>query len=158
MFDFDHKCHEAFQELKKSKLVEAPVLAIYSDKKVTELHTDASSLGFGAALMQKQEDGKFHPVAYFSKATTAAESRYHSFELETLAIIYALQRFHVYLGIPFKIITDCNSLTQTLEKKMINPRIARRALELENYEYTIQHRNNSIWLKMESSIAKSALK
>lgn len=139
IFHFDHRCHEAFQEL-KSRLVKAPVLAIYSDKKVTELHTDASSLGFGAALMQKQEDGKFHPVAYFSKTTTAVESRYHSFELETLAIIYALKRFHVYLGIPFKIITDCNSLTQTLEKKLINPRIARWALELENYQYTIQHR------------------
>lgn len=92
--------------------------------------------------MQKQDDGRFHPVSYFSKTTTAAESRYHSFELETLAIIYALRRFRVYVeGIPFKIVTDCNSLTMTLAKKQVNPRIARWALELENYNYTIQHRS-----------------
>lgn len=113
VFNFDHRYHEAFYELKK-RLIAAPVLAIYSPTKTTELHTDASSFGFGAALMQKQEDGKLN-----------------SFELETLAIIYALRRFRVYLeGIPFKIITDCNSLTMTLEKKQINSRIARWALWL----------------------------
>lgn len=92
--------------------------------------------------MQRQDDGKFHPVAYFSKTTTASEAKFHSFELETLAIIYSLQRFRVYLeGIPFKIITDCNSLTLTLNKKQVNARIARWALELENYNYSIQHRS-----------------
>lgn len=141
-FDFNQNCLDAFVEL-KNRLMAVPVLAIYSPSKITELHTDASSLGFGAALLQKQEDGKFHPIAYFSKSTTDAESRYHSFELETLAIIYALQRFRVYLeGIPFKIITDCNSLAMTLERKHIN-RVSRWALELENYNYTIQHRSGS---------------
>lgn len=44
-------------------------------------------------------------------------------------------------GIPFKIVTDCSSLTLTLSKKVLNPRIARWALELENYNYTVQHRS-----------------
>lgn len=80
-------------------------------------------------------------MAYFSKRTSDAESRYHSFELEALAIIYALRRFRVYLeGLEFKIVTDCNSLAQTLSKKSVNSRIARWALELENYNYTISHR------------------
>lgn len=71
--------------------------------------------------MQKK-DGKFHPVAYFSAQTTDSESRYHSFELETLAIIRALEHFRVYLqGIYFVIVTDCASLTLTLQKKQVNP-------------------------------------
>lgn len=79
--------------------------------------------------MQKQDDDVFHPVAYFSKRSTVAESRYHSFELETLAIIYSLRRFRAYLeGIKFKILTDCNSLTLTLAKRNINSRIARWTL------------------------------
>lgn len=140
-FRFTDECVGAFVEL-RDRLASAPVLAIYSPKRETELHCDASSAGFGAVLMQRLSDGKFHPVLYFSKATTAAESKYHSFELETLAIIYALRRFRVYLeGIPFRIVTDCNSLTMTLGKKQVNPRIARWALELENYNYTIQHRS-----------------
>jgi len=48
---------------------------------------DASSLGFGAVLLQIKEDGKLHPIFYFSKRTSIAESKYHSFELETMPII-----------------------------------------------------------------------
>lgn len=142
-FKFSKECEKAFFELRNA-LTSAPVLSIYNPKRDTELHTDASSQGFGAVLLQKQEDGKWHPVSYFSRRTTTAESQYNSFELETLAVIYALRRFRVYLeGISFRIVTDCSSLMQTLSKKSLNPRIARWALELENYDYVISHRNGS---------------
>lgn len=35
-----------------------------------------------------------------------------------------------------------NSLTLTLNKKHINPRIARWGLEMENFNYSIEHRSN----------------
>lgn len=134
------ECIEAFEILKKH-LASSPILVIYNPRRETELHCDASASGFGSILMQKQDDGLFHPVSYFSKRTTDPETRYHSFELETLAIIYSLRRFRVYLeGICFKIVTDCNSLALTLAKRNINSRIARWALELENYNYSIVHR------------------
>ena len=80
--------------------------------KETELHCDV--------LLQRHDDGKFHPVSCFSKTTSPAESRYHSFELEALAIIYALRCFRVYLeGIPFKIVTDCSSLTMNCLKCLV---------------------------------------
>jgi len=107
----------------------------------TELHTDASALGFGAVLLQRKSDKKLHPIFYFSKRTTETESKLHSFELETLAIIYALKRFRIYLcGIKFKIITDCNALKLTLEKRQVNSRIERWAIELLAYDYTTEHR------------------
>lgn len=136
---------EAFETLKQ-RLSSSPILAIYNPNRETELHCDASAIGFGSILLQKQDDGVFHPVAYFSKRTTDAETRYHSFELETLAIIYSLRRFRAYLeGIKFKIMTDYNSLAMTLGKRNINSRIARWALELENYNYTIVHRPGEKW-------------
>lgn len=141
-FHFGEQENRVFEFLKKC-LLDSPVLAIYSPHDETELHCDASSLGYGAILLQRKADNKFHPIFYFSKRTTDAESRYHSFELETLAIVNALKRFRVYLeGIAFKIITDCNSLTLTLGKKQLNPRIARWGLELENFNYKIEHRPN----------------
>lgn len=77
------------------------LLSIYNSRRETELHTDASSQGFGSVLLQRQTDGKWHPVSYYSRRTSPAEINYHSFELETLAIIYSLRRFRVYLeGIP----------------------------------------------------------
>jgi transposase InsO family protein len=126
----------------KEKLISEPVLTIYSPSAETELHCDASANGFGSVLLQKQQDGKFHPICYFSKRTTPAESKYHSFELEALAIVYSLERFRVYLqGIRFKIVTDCNSLKLTLERKEVNPRILRWSLILRNYDYVLEHRS-----------------
>lgn len=42
--------------------------------------------------MQRKDDGKIHPIFYFSKRTKDLESKYHSFELETLAIIIRLNK------------------------------------------------------------------
>lgn len=133
----ERKCFE----LLKSKLVESPILSIFDPRDETELHCDASSHGFWAILLLRKSDGKFHPIFYFSKRTSDSDSKYQSFELETLAIIYAIRRFRVYLqGFKFKIVTDCNSLTLTLNKGEVNPRIARWALELQNFDYILEHR------------------
>lgn len=139
-FVFGERELKAF-ELLKEKLVSPPILAIYSPTAYTELHTDASATGYGAILMQKQSDGKLHPVFYHSRRTTEHESKYHSYELETLAIVYALERFRIYLhGVKFIIVTDCNAFKLTMSKRDLNPRIARWALFLQNYDYEIIHR------------------
>jgi hypothetical protein len=54
------------------------------------LHTDASALGFSAVLLQKQENNAFASIAHFSQATTDVEKKYHSYDLETLAIVKAI--------------------------------------------------------------------
>ncbi|GFY20843.1 hypothetical protein TNCV_1120771 [Trichonephila clavipes] len=51
-----------------------------------------------------------------SRKTSETERKYTSYELEVLAIIEALKKFKVYiLGMPFKIITDCNAFTKTMK-------------------------------------------
>lgn len=52
----------------------ASVLAIFNPSKETELHTDACRVGYGAILTQRQEDGRFHPTYYFSKATSPEDT------------------------------------------------------------------------------------
>lgn len=62
-----------------------------------------------------------------------------------MAIVYALRRFRVYLqGLKFRIITDCNALTQALKKREVNPRIERWALELQSYDYVLEHREGRL--------------
>lgn len=141
-FDFHEECERSFDFL-KTELTSPPVLHIFNPTAETEVHTDASSHGFGAVLLQKQEKGYMAPIAYFNKATNEAEKRYHSFELETLAIVKALDRFHVYLqGISFRVITDCNSLALAIKKININPRIARWTLSFQNYKFELMHRSS----------------
>lgn len=58
-----------------------------------------------------------------------------------LAIIKALTKFRVYLlGISFKIVTDCQAFTLTMNKRDLCVRVARWALLLEEFSYTIEHR------------------
>ncbi|XP_067212257.1 uncharacterized protein [Linepithema humile] len=137
------ECRQAYDALKRF-LTSYPILAIYNPAKETQLHTDASAHGLGAILLQKQEEGQWSPIAYYSQTTNQAESRYHSFELEMLAIVRAVERFHIYLyGITFTIVTDCNALVYAVSKANLNPRIARWTLALQNYSFKITHRPGS---------------
>lgn len=85
-FSWETEQEEAYQQL-KLVLTQRPVLAVYNRQANTELHTDASKEGIGGILLQEQTDGTLRPVCYFSRQTTDTERRYHSFELETLAVV-----------------------------------------------------------------------
>ncbi|XP_033221011.1 uncharacterized protein LOC117175411 [Belonocnema kinseyi] len=133
----DHQ--RAFDTLKQ-RLLEKPVLAIYTPGAETEVHTDASQIGLGAVLFQRQKDGKLHPVFNFSRKTSKDESKYHSYELEALAIVCALERFRVYLiGVIFTIRTDCNSLKLLESKRDLGARIGRWFVRLAEFTYRIEY-------------------
>ena len=88
---------EAFHTLKK-KCAMAPVLAFADLKKPFLLETDASKYGLGTILQQVQEDGRYHPVAYTSRALRGSEANYCSSKLEFLALKWAMtQQFKEYL-------------------------------------------------------------
>lgn len=133
--------HEAIRQNIITVLTSEPVLTIFDPNSPIELHTDASAIGYGAILIQKK-DGKNHAVAYFSKRTTAAESRYHSYELETLAVVNAVKHFKHYLhGNKFTIVTDCNALKSSHKKVDLTPRVHRWWAFLQAYDFEIMYRD-----------------
>lgn len=130
---------EAFKTV-KAALVSRPVLAIFDHSLPTELHTDASSSAVAAILFQTH-DGVQRVVAYFSKKTTIDQRQYHSYELETMAVVYALHHFRVYLlGINFTVITDCSAIKTAFSKKDLLPRIGRWWLQVQEFTFDIKHR------------------
>ena len=72
---------DAFHKLKKA-VMSAPVLAYPDTNKEYLLKTDASKLGLGAVLSQKQVDGRYHPVAFGSQALHGVKVNYHSMKLK----------------------------------------------------------------------------
>lgn len=122
----------AFNTLKNA-LCSEPVLRIFDPSLETELHTDASAVGYGGCLLQKYEN-EWYPVFYFSAKTTPAESRYSSYEQEVLAMVYLLRKLRVFLlGLVFKIVTDCKAFKLTMKKRDLCARVARWALQIEEF-------------------------
>ena len=100
----------------KEKILTLPLLAFPDFAKPFLLEMDASKEGLGAVLSQKQDDGRFHPVAFGSCCLTPAEKNYHSSKLEFLALKWCImEHFREYLAYaPFMVKTDNNPLTYIL--------------------------------------------
>lgn len=60
------------------------------------LYTDASGQGLGAVLEQEQ-DGRLHPVAYASQTLSKHESCYGITDLEALGVVWAAKHFRACL-------------------------------------------------------------
>lgn len=60
--------------------------------------------------------------------------------METLAVVESLKKSRSsLLGIKFTVVTDCNSLKATSEKKLIT-RIARWWLQLQEFTFNVKYR------------------
>ena len=95
-FNWSPECQEAF-ETPKAAVTQSPILAYPNFEVDFFLETDASARGLGAILSQCQNDGILHPVAIASRALSCTERNYSITELETLAVVWAMQHIRPYL-------------------------------------------------------------
>ena len=131
---------KAWQELKVI-LTTAPVLRFYDPKKPIKLSADASKNGLGAVLLQ-QYDNEWAPVAYASRAMTAAETRYAQIEKELLAITYACERFHQYIyGQQIEVETDHKPLIPLFTKPLCDCplRVQRMLIRVQRYDLKVSY-------------------
>ena len=136
---------EAFNILKE-KCMNAPVLAFPDFKKPFLLETDASGKGLGAVLSQKQDDGRYHPVAYASQTMNETEQQYHSNKQEFLALKWAVrEQFHEYLTLygknrnEFVVHTDNNPLTYIFSSAHLNAAGHRWVASLADYNFSLEY-------------------
>ncbi len=116
-------------------------LVHFDESLPTEIHTDASNFGLGAILAQKV-DGEVKPVAFLGRALSDAESRYHSNELEYLALVWALKKFRCYVyGRPFTFRTDNSAVKWLWDKKELSGKFSRWILSIQEYDFKIEHVN-----------------
>jgi hypothetical protein len=104
-FEWDSKCEESFQHLKK-KLISAPILIMPDITQPFDVFCDASKLGLGCVLMQ---EGKV--ISYLSRQLKQHEQNYPTHDLELAAIVLALKTWRHYLmGNRCQIFSDHKSL------------------------------------------------
>lgn len=133
----------AFELLKKA-LCSAPVLHNPDFSRPFLIQCDASKYGVGAVLAQRNEDGEEVPIAYMSHKLTSPQKNYTVSEQECLAAIMAVKKFRAYVeGHEFEIITDHTSLKWLMSQSDLHGRLARWALKLQGFRFTITHRKGS---------------
>ena len=161
-FKWTSEHQKSFQAI-KSALTSTTVMAYFDKGKATQLVTDALPTGLSAILSQTtlhQDDRTI--VAYISLALTDVERRYSQTEREALAIVWAMERLHIYLyGGHFTLLTDCKQIQMILNNPISKPpaRIERWNLRIQDFDFDIQYikgpHNPSDFLSRHPIVAKA---
>lgn len=138
-FIWTDDCDQAFKII-RDKLVSAPILTCPDFTRPFSLQTDASAYGVGAVLSQQFDDGE-KVICFLSRSLTKQERNYSTTERECLSVIWAVEKLKHYLEYThFTVVTDHASLLWLNRLKDPTGRLARWALRLQPYDFTIIHR------------------
>jgi hypothetical protein len=143
-------CETGFKQIIDA-LVNPPVL-IYPDfTKSFILETDASTVGLGAVLAQKDKNGVNRPIGYGSRMLKDAEKNYSATELEALGVVWACEQFRAYLyGRKFVIECDHNPLVFIDNMKNKTSRVSRWRYNLSEFQYKIEYVKGSLNVKADA--------
>ena len=134
---------DGITELKRV-VTTSPCLTFFDLNLPTRLKPDASSEGLGALLEQNhgsEEEERWHPIAYASRALQPYETRYAQIEKESCSVVFGTERFHEYLyGRHFTVYNDHQPLNSIFSKSIIDcpPRIQRFFLKLQKYDFVLE--------------------
>lgn len=139
-FQWEKPQEKAFNKIKEL-LAKEPNLVFPDYTKPFHIFTDASLVGQGGALMQKNEaSGGFSAIAYCSRTLSAPERKWAAVQVELSAIIYALREFRPFIFMSeIELHTDHKPLSYLLKKADSSPQLARWMIELQNYQIKVVH-------------------
>ncbi|RKK67903.1 hypothetical protein BFJ69_g14088 [Fusarium oxysporum] len=90
------EAQNAFEQLRQAILSE-PVLVMFDPNKEIELETDLSDFALGGQIGQRDDQGKLHPIAFYSHKLHGPELNYPIYDKEFLAIVNCFKEFRHYL-------------------------------------------------------------
>nr|GEV46964.1 reverse transcriptase domain-containing protein [Tanacetum cinerariifolium] len=152
-FVFSKDCIDAFETFKK-KLTEAPILVVPDWNLPFELMCDASNFAIGAVLGQCRTKD-FQPIHYASKILTKSQIHYTATKKETLAVVYAFEKFRPYLVLCKSLVyTDHSDLKYLLSKQDAKPRLIRWVLLLQELYIIIRDKKDFANFHAENFIVK----
>ncbi|XP_055621859.1 uncharacterized protein K02A2.6-like [Toxorhynchites rutilus septentrionalis] len=131
--------HQTAFEAIKSEIANVGFLGYLDPKDTSILVTDASPTGLGAVLLQENQKREKRIIAFASKSLTDLEKKYFQTEREALALVWAIEKFRLYLlGTNFKLITDCKPLDFLFcHRSKPCPRIERWVLRVQAYRFQV---------------------
>lgn len=136
---WENEQQTAFETIKEEFLQD--IIMEYPDfKKTFFLNTDASLTHLGVELYQIDDRGRRRTIGFASRTLKDAERRYCTTELELLAIVFGCKKFRNYiLGYETILLTDHKALTFLQSCQLLNDRLVRWAIKLQEYNLKIQY-------------------
>ena len=120
--------HKAALDTIKSEILKRNALMAFdtSTDRQVRVRCDASDYGMGAILEQKDKEGEYRAVVYFSSLFRNYEKNYSISEKEAFACVAALQKFRKYLlGRHVVLQTDHRALQTLLSQSKIKRTLAK---------------------------------
>ncbi|XP_055634002.1 uncharacterized protein K02A2.6-like [Toxorhynchites rutilus septentrionalis] len=138
LFKWSNVHQNAFDSI-KAAISSVDFLRFFDPKDTSFLIVDASPTGLGAVLLQANSKNEKRIIAFASKALTDLERKYFQTEREALALVWAIEKFRLYLlGATFKLITDCKPLDFLFSPRSKPcPRIERWVLRVQSYRFDV---------------------
>ena len=138
-FTWTAECQKAFEQL-KATIASEPILRQPNWDTIFHVHVDASGIALGSILAQP--DGKMDfPVYFASRRFSKAEQGYSTTEREALGMVFSVQKFrHYLLGKLFHFYVDHQALLYLINKVLIQGRLMRWMLFLQEYDFKIFHK------------------
>ncbi|KAJ1036044.1 hypothetical protein NDA18_000192 [Ustilago nuda] len=140
-FELPEEAQQAFHKLIQA-FTTAGVLQHFDYHLSTRLETDASDFAIAGVLKQEHE-GRWHPVAFYSRKMSSAEKNYEIHDKELLAVVACLTQWrHMLAGLPSQlvILTDHEALKYFKSQRRITGRQARWAILLADFYFILQYR------------------
>ncbi|UTT91134.1 hypothetical protein NDA17_003326 [Ustilago hordei] len=140
-FELPEEAQQAFHKLIQA-FTSAGVLQHFDYHLPTRLETDASDFAIAGVLKQEHE-GRWHPVAFYSRKMSSAEKNYEIHDKELLAVVACLTQWrHMLAGLPSQlvILTDHEALKYFKSQRRITGRQARWAILLADFDFILQYR------------------
>ena len=137
-FTWGESQQKAFDTLKEA-IIPPPVLRMPDFSKPFVLQTDASSVALGAVLSQVV-DGARQTVPFIYRTLTQQERISSVYELECLAVVYALDKFRRFLEhAEFLLETDNQALSWLLARPRQLGKIGRWVVKISSFKFKVQH-------------------
>ena len=93
-------------------------------------------------MLEQRHEDKWCPVVYASRSLNPSEKNYSPIELETLAVVFACNKFNQYVyGRHFIVQSDHQPLKTIMKKDLAKtpPRLQRLLLNLQKFDFEVEY-------------------
>jgi hypothetical protein len=132
--------HQTAVIILQFRIANAPTLSHFDPLSETQIFTDASNFAIGGWIGQINTSGELHPIVFWSRKLSGAETRYPVHERELLALVELCKKHrHLLVGRPVASNVDHRSIQYLQKQPHLSLRQAGWVESLQEFDLTVRY-------------------